>query len=287
MGKRFDTLLFPGHKSKVFTLSYDDGVIQDKKLVEIFDKYEVKCTFNLNYGILGHKQVIKGADGRKLDVSKLCPDEVKEIYKNHEIGGHGLYHSSLVTVGTPLAMYEIIADKVQLEKLIEKQVKMFAYPFGHYDDDVVSILKLAGYKGARTVVSSNSFDIPKDFLVLNPTCHHNDENLMELAKQFVDRPLFVPSLFYVWGHAYEFDYDDNYDVIEKLVKYLSEYSDQIWFATNTEIIDYVNAYRNLEYSGDGSLIYNPSAMNIEILTSFKTSEIIKAGETKRISKTEL
>ena len=55
MGKRFDTLLFPGGRNKVFTLSYDDGVTQDRRLVEIFNKYNVKCTFNLGYGNLGWK----------------------------------------------------------------------------------------------------------------------------------------------------------------------------------------------------------------------------------------
>lgn len=287
MGKRFDTLLFPGHKAKAFTLSYDDGVIQDRKLIEMFDMYGAKCTFNLNYGVLGYKQVITGPDQKKLDISKFDKEEVKELYKNHEVGGHGLYHSSLISIGVPYAMYEIIEDKASLEKLIDKQVKMFAYPFGHYNDKVVSLLKDAGYKGARTVESTHSFEIPKDFLVLNPTCHHNDPELMKLAEDFVKKPNFMPSLFYLWGHGYEFDHDENYDVMENLLKYLSDYKDDIWFATNSEVIEYVNAYRSLEYSGDGSLIYNPSAIDVEILTSFKTSEIIKAGQTIKVKETEL
>lgn len=287
MGKRFDTLLFPGHKSKAFTLSYDDGVIQDRRLVKIFDTYGAKCTFNLNYGTLGYKSIAKMPGDIEVDISKVEKDEIKKLYDNHEVGGHGLYHSSLTLVGSPLAMYEIINDKVELEKLTGKQLKMFAYPFGHYNEKTVELLKYAGYKGARTIVSTNSFDLPEDFLVLNPTCHHNDKNLMKLAEEFIKRPSFLPSLFYVWGHGYEFDHDNNYDVMENLLKYLSEYKDQIWFATNSEIIDYVNAYRSLEYSGDGSIIHNPSAIDIEILTSFKTSEVIKAGETKLVKETEL
>lgn len=287
MGKRFDTLLFPGHKAKAFTLSYDDGVVQDKKLISIFDKYGAKCTFNLNYGVLGYKQIIKGPDQKEVDISKFDKEEIKDIYKNHEVGGHGLYHSSLISIGTPYAMHEIIEDKVNLEKLIDKQVKMFAYPFGHYNEKVVSLLRDAGYKGARTVEPTYSFDIPKDFLILNPTCHHNDPKLMKLAEDFIEKPNFTPSLFFLWGHGYEFDHDDNYDVIENLLKYLFEYKDSIWFATNSEIIEYINAYRSLEYSGDGSMIYNPCAIDVEILTSFKMTEIIKAGETVKVKETEL
>ena len=56
MGKRFDTLLFPGGKSKAFTLSYDDGVVQDRRLAALFRQYGLKCSFNLGSGLLGHKE---------------------------------------------------------------------------------------------------------------------------------------------------------------------------------------------------------------------------------------
>ena len=35
MGKRFDIMLFPEGKAKAFSLSYDDGVVQDRRLVEM------------------------------------------------------------------------------------------------------------------------------------------------------------------------------------------------------------------------------------------------------------
>lgn len=36
---------------KALTFSYDDGIEQDRKLVEIFNRYGMKATFNLNTGI--------------------------------------------------------------------------------------------------------------------------------------------------------------------------------------------------------------------------------------------
>ena len=42
---------FPGGKHKVLTLSYDDGKVQDRRLVKIFNKYGIKATFNLNSGL--------------------------------------------------------------------------------------------------------------------------------------------------------------------------------------------------------------------------------------------
>ena len=41
-------MLFPGKKRKVLTLSYDDGVEQDIRLVEIMKKHGLKGTFNIN-----------------------------------------------------------------------------------------------------------------------------------------------------------------------------------------------------------------------------------------------
>jgi peptidoglycan/xylan/chitin deacetylase (PgdA/CDA1 family) len=41
-------MLFPDGKNKALTLSYDDGVQQDIRMIEILDKYGIKCTFNIN-----------------------------------------------------------------------------------------------------------------------------------------------------------------------------------------------------------------------------------------------
>ena len=35
-------------KNKAITFSFDDGVTQDKRLVEMLDKYGLKATFNIN-----------------------------------------------------------------------------------------------------------------------------------------------------------------------------------------------------------------------------------------------
>lgn len=285
---RFDTLLFPGGKSKAFTLSYDDGVVQDRRLAELFRKYGLKCSFNLGSGVLGHRDARPGPGGKEIDVSKVSPEEVPQVYREHEICGHGLYHSALNSIGTPLAMYEIIEDKRRLEAISGSPLKMFAYPFGLYNDKVVELLALAGYQGARTVHSTHGFDIPEDFLRWDPTCHHDDEKLMELARQFVEGVSFGPMLFYVWGHAYEFDGKDNWQRIEELAEFMSRYADSVWFASNGEIIDYVNAYRRLEYASDGLMIYNPSAQDV-FLRLERTPEVtvLPAGKVTRLEPTGL
>lgn len=286
MGKRFDTLLFPGGKSKAFTLSYDDGVRQDIRLTELLRKYNVKGTFNIGYGVLGHKEILRLPGFPETDVSRLEVEEVAAVYEGQEIAGHGLYHSALDSIGNPLAMYEVCEDKRQLEAITGKPLKMFAYPFGTYNDDVIDILRLAGYQGARTVISTHDFKIPENFLVWNPTCHHDDEKLMELADKFLNGFAFGPQLFYVWGHAYEFDGWQNWDKMESFLKHISGHEDTVWYATNGEIIEYVNAYRRLEYSVDGSVIYNPSAIDVTIRTAWN-AVVLPAGSYTKIEDTPL
>jgi peptidoglycan/xylan/chitin deacetylase (PgdA/CDA1 family) len=287
MGKRFDALLFPGRKHKAFTLSYDDGVVQDRRLIELFDRYEAKATFNLGYGHLGF-QGAKSYHGRTpVDVSKVTVEEVKELYRNHEVGGHSLDHPDLTGIGTPYVMHEVIEDKIRLEELIEKPLEVFAYPYGTFNEDVKKIVSLAGYKGARTTRSTHRFDLPLDPYEWDPTCHHNDEKLMDLAKEFVEKEGFRTSLFYVWGHGYEFDDRDNWKVMEDLLNYLDQYREQIWFASNGEILRYLEAYHRLEYSGDGTMVFNPSSIDLDIYTYENTYEHLPAGCLTKIRETGL
>lgn len=93
MRKRMDSLVFPGGKSKAFTLSYDDGVTQDRRLAELLRKRGLKATLNISSGLFGHIQSDSTPDGRSVNVSKLPTDALEAVYAGHEIAGHGLFHS--------------------------------------------------------------------------------------------------------------------------------------------------------------------------------------------------
>ena len=255
-------MLFPGGRSKALTLSYDDGVVQDRRLSELCRARGVKCTFNLNSGTLGRAEIASPPGREPLDISCVKPEELKTVYAGHEVAGHGLWHSSLPDLGTPGAMYEIITDRVNLEAMSGSAVQSFAYPFGTFSEDVKTLLRLAGYRSARTVRSIGGYALPKDFLEWDPTCHHDDPRLMELTEAFCGGgvPGFAgPQLFYLWGHAYEFDGNHNWDVIERFLDRVAPLSAEVWFATNGEIVRYTEAYRALVWSADGGAVTNPTA----------------------------
>ena len=60
---------FPDGKSKALTLSYDDGVEQDIRLMELLEQYQVKATFNLNSGLYAPEGTVypKGTIHRRMD----------------------------------------------------------------------------------------------------------------------------------------------------------------------------------------------------------------------------
>ena len=192
---------FPKGKTKALTLSYDDGVEQDIRLMEIMDKNGLKGTFNLNSGLFAPEGTVypEGRIHRRLtggQVAKLYTDS------GHEVAVHGLTHPFLEKLPENMAMWELLKDRENLENMFHTIVRGMAYPFGTYNRMTVDCLRKAGLVYGRTVISSHCFDIPEDWLTLEATCHHDDPDLMSLAKKFVEEtPQQNSWLFYLWGHS--------------------------------------------------------------------------------------
>ena len=271
---------FPGGLRKALTLSYDDGVEQDIRLMETLDRYGIRCTFNLNSGCWAPEGTIypAGHIHRRMSAS-----QVAELYRNpnHEVAAHCLTHASLTELNPGQVTHEVLADRENLEAMFGGLVRGLAYPFGTYSDTVVDALKATGVAYARTVVSTNNTEIPVDWLRLHPTCHHNAPNLMQLCDRFLaDTAPFGSRLFYLWGHSYEFEANDNWEVLEAFCEKMAGHED-IWYATNIEIVDYVNAWRKMESSADGRTLHNPTSTDIWA-DCFGKLICIHAGETVRI-----
>ncbi len=271
-------LRFPGFKYRAVTLSYDDGVRQDKRLISILNKGGLKATFNINSGIFSDE---RSAEER----GRMTKEEAFELYNNsgHEVAIHGFKHVSLDAVDPAQATYDVLKDREELEKMFGCIIRGMAYANGAYDDTVVEIVKNCGILYSRTVISTEKFDIPIDWLRLPATCHHNNPRLMELAKIFIETPLSQynwgrnPRLFYLWGHSYEFDNNNNWNVIEEFAEYVGNRED-VWYATNYEVFSYVQAFDRLVFSVDYSQIYNPTDTDVYLEISRKEI-IVKAGET--------
>ena len=252
---------FPEGKKKVLTLSYDDGIEQDIRLIEIMQKHGLKGTFNINSGWY----VPEGTVYPEGHISRrMSRQQATDLYKDSgmEVAVHGFSHPVLDKLPMNLCLYDIVQDRINLEEQFDTIIRGMAYPYGTYNDEVIACLKCAGIAYSRTVVSTEDFRFPVDWLRLDPTCHHDNPRLMELAKKFVEKDTNTdPWMFYLWGHSYEFDMKDNWSAIEEFAEYVGGRED-IWYATNIEIFDYVEAYQGLKYSMDGCRVYNPTALSL-------------------------
>lgn len=270
---------FPGGKPKCLTLSYDDGVINDRRLVALMTKYGLKGTFNLNSGEYAD---IEHDDYQKTH-RRLPKQAAIELYRKSgfEVASHAVTHPFLEQLPTALCTQEILRDRRNLEADYGQIVRGFAYPYGTFNDSVVESLKACGIVYARTVWSSHSFDIPTDWLRLRPTCHHGEKELQTLTKKFVEGHVQnAPWLFYLWGHSYEFDFNDNWEIIEEFTADVAARED-IWYATNIEVYDYVQAYKQLIFNVDMTMVSNPTAF--ELYFEYDGKQVaVKPGETKRL-----
>ena len=272
------SLLFPNGLKKALTLSYDDGVEQDRQLIGILDRHGIRATFNLNSGRFPQEGVAypAGTIHRRMPLS-WC----RETYdaSRHEVAAHALTHPMLTELPHPQVLREILLDRENLEAAFGGLVRGFAYPYGVFNDAVVEGLRSAGIAYARTVYATHGFDIPQDWLRLHPTCHHDDPQLDELCDRFLsDDARAASRLFYLWGHAYEFEEKNNWQVMERFAERMGDHDD-VWYATNIEIVDYVNAYRQLIYSADGRRVHNPTCQTLWMNVDGQTV-CVQSGETK-------
>lgn len=252
-------MAFPGGKRKALTLSYDDGVEQDIRLMEIMAKHGLKGTFNLNSAAYASEGKVWPAGQIHRRMSK---SQATNLYaqSGQEVAIHAAEHGDLAALPPAAAVWQVMKDKDSLEQQFGRIIRGMAYPFGTVTDALAQTLAGCGIAYARTTVSTGRFALPENWLKLPATCHHNDPALMERAHHFVEDPVpRQPWLFYLWGHSYEFESNDNWNVMEEFAAFVGGKSD-IWYATNIEIHDYIQAWRGLLTSADGSRVFNPSCL---------------------------
>lgn len=258
---------FPGGKHKVLTMSYDDGRAEDKRLVEIFNKNGIKGTFHINSGLTE-------------DPMRLKPEEWRSVYEGHEISCHTVLHPTIARCPLPQTALQVLEDRRALERAAGYPVRGMSYPNGSWNPEIAALLPGLGIEYCRVVGNTDDFAMPEDFLKWKATCHHN-HNLLENGKRFLE--LFKTQylyMMYVWGHSFEFPRDNNWEMMEEFCSMVGGRED-IWYATNIEIVDYMKAAKNLKFTIDGDLVYNPSAISVWISVDGRT-ERIAGGERKEL-----
>lgn len=239
---------YPKGKTRAVTFSYDDAKEADYKLVEMFNKYGAVGTFNIDSKHIGEAHRVKEED-------------VKTLYKGHEVASHMYTHPFPHMLSMNELRNEVIFDREKLEHLTGQIVRGMAYPFGAYTDEVVETLPSLGIEYSRTTKSHKTMALPKNFLEWHPTCHHKDA--LECVNSFNDVRWNRLSLFYIWGHSYELEDNSDWGMMEELLKRICGLDD-VWYASNIDIMDYIKALSALKFGTDSKTVYNPSCVTVWI-----------------------
>ena len=231
--------MFQG-KKKALTFSYDDGVTQDIRLAELFHKYGMKATFNLNSERLGKDGELL-REGVVVSHVKIKPEDVKAVYEGHEVAAHTLTHPNLRNVlQDEEVIRQVEQDRINLSGLCGYEVAGMAYPCGGdcYDQRVMDLIrKNTGIRYARTTNSTYQFQPQSELLEFNPSVYHHKEmdKMFEMGEAFLRMEAEEPQVFYVWGHAYEFDIRDDWSRFEEFLQMMSG-RDDICYCTNREAL---------------------------------------------------
>lgn len=227
-------------KMKALTFSYDDGVTQDIRLIEMLNKYNLKCTFNINSGKFGINQNLIREDV-EITHNKIKEEDIKKVYEGHEVAGHTISHPGLTFLNDRAIVREIEEDRLYLSDLVGYEVVGMAYPGGGgpvCDSRVSKLCKeKTGMKYARTVNSVYNFDLQDNLHEFSPTVYHHNswDKMYDLAEKFINLKTDKPQIFYIWGHSYEFDIHNTWDKFEEFCKFISG-KDDIFYGTNKEIL---------------------------------------------------
>ncbi len=259
--------LYPGGKRKAFNFSFDDGVVQDIRFVQMLNRYGLKGTFNLNYGLMRSGFTWKHECG--MTVRRLRESEVCAVYEGHEIASHSFSHPYFDEASETEILRELGADKFFLEKLTGREAAGYATPFYHYSGLMADCVRHCGFEYARNSEESNDYSIPEDFFWWRGSKFHWEEDLEDFVLGFLktDRELALCQLV---GHSYDLDVMDMWQRMETICRWVSG-NPEVWPATHIEIVRYLNQMKQARFSDRE--IHNESSAPLWFAVNGKTVKL--------------
>lgn len=235
---------------KYFAWSFDDGLEQDRRIVQVLKKYGMGATFHLNSGLWKDKtyegrignlgMTEMPADRYEANKHHLLPyvphfrlskEEAKDLYEGFEIASHTRDHVNMARCTETERNRQVKEDVAALSALFDKPVTGFAYPYGTGAKQSRTALKAAGICYARLAVSRPTFRFPEDPLAMPLTCWHISSKAFQIIEQFLQaKPSDDDLFFLMFAHGYEFDFctrESNWEKFEKICQLVSADKDII------------------------------------------------------------
>lgn len=234
--------LYPQGKEKAFTVTYDDGVLQDVRFVALLNRYGLKGTFNLNSQLMADEFEWTHESGAV--IKRLSIEQAATLYIGHEVASHSLTHPYMEHLREDELMHELLTDKASLEQIFCREIKGFAVPFDFYSERIGDCARNCGFSYVRLPEESRSFTPPEDTFRWKAGIFHLDADLNNYVNLFLkaDEEL---AFCQIVGHSYDLDAENRWEPMEEIFRRVRE-DETVLPMTTIELIEYLRAMGQAE-----------------------------------------
>ncbi len=213
-----------------FILSFDDGTVYDKRFVALLNQYSFRATFNLNSGL---ENFVWYYEDRHPIRRPVLSEEIRQLYRGHEVASHTLHHPWLNTLTPPQLSREIGEDCARLKEFFGLEEIGFGVPFTACGEREIRIArKFTRY--LRLSAFSDDFSLPADPWHIPIHGLYNDADIREKIARFAENTE-ERSLFVLAGHSYELEVLDHWDYMEALLQEIRSFGFE-----NVTTMEFVN-----------------------------------------------
>lgn len=220
----------------IITTSWDDGHPLDLKLKNILKRYNIPATFYIPI--------------RNRERDNMSFFQIKNIAREFDVGAHTYNHINLTTIPLELAKKEIIEGKMELENIIDREITMFCYPKGAYNNKIIEVVKKVGFNGARTThifsmrikniyklgstITAKNLPIKhyinelikngnyKLFLYLTKHLNKFSLNWDQIARRTLEYVNKWGGVWHLRGHSWEIELEDDWGKLEEIFAEIEE-----------------------------------------------------------------
>lgn len=233
----------------IVTTSWDDGYPSDLKLAELLKRYDIPATFYIPI--------------HNMERECMNPQQISEIAQVFDIGGHSYHHKKLTRISLSEVETEIIEGKKMLEDITGRELLSFCYPWGAFNDQVMGIVKEAGFIGARTtksltrsirdplamsttVSAANWWFAPyikhsvasRDPVLFSFMVRNNlfFKGWHRLAIETLDFVMKNGGVWHLWGHSWEIDENSDWGRLEEVLRVISALPNDARRVNNSQLV---------------------------------------------------